>query len=203
MNNKQIIEMAAMLLLTANGQTTTLDIKNHIRNSFPNIRIFQEEVSDHMLTWQDSGIFPDLQYKLVTTNGHQHRVYYLASAMISQTVVNPNQQLVAKSVSHTFSQPQYSSITSQPKYIINYNGIVYYDFTKDYLQKKIDAEKLPFRYSKSKDEFQNLELLNIHHLMNIYNKELNECTNSAERIAFFKGVVALTFTLRHSEIMAL
>jgi hypothetical protein len=171
MNNKQIIEMTAMLLLTANGETTTLDIKNHIRNSFPSIRIYQEEVSDHMLTWQDSGIFPDLQFKIVTTNGNQHRVYYLATTSQS---LNPNQQNVThvnllQSTQH-FPSKSYLSITTPTKYGFTYNGRTYHGWDKDELQDKIDAEKLPFRYSKSKDEFQNLELLNIHNLINIYHK---------------------------------
>jgi len=196
----QMIENAALMLIAANGETTTLDIKNFLRQSFPQFPIRQHEVSTYMIDLEQSASVPNLKFTTKRTNGIEHRVYYIDQIKTPNPIQTVNNQPNKPLGQGLFAQI-ISLQTKVKQYQITYNGknLVADKIT---LQTEIETYNLPFRYSKSKDEFQNLEEINIWHLVSIFNKDLAACSSKNEQMAFMQSIVAQTLVLRYSEVMA-
>jgi hypothetical protein len=68
-------------LITHNGHTTTLDVKNHLRRLYPNEKWYQDDISDVIDEIYTAKSIPNLVYTQVQDGTHTYRKYSIPNSI--------------------------------------------------------------------------------------------------------------------------
>lgn len=85
-NKKQLIENTLLRLISSNGSTTTLDIKQDLRISVPLDSWYQDDISDVVDEIFSANKIPNLVFKNVSVNGFNFREYFIEQKTTEQKV---------------------------------------------------------------------------------------------------------------------
>lgn len=119
-SQKLLLRMAAAFLIKKNGSTTTLEIKDSLRERFPKMSWTQDQVSQEMQEIYDNNEFKDLQFE----DTGEFRVYHLGLPTLSRkdqidpnVVLNSNPQQVNASgnTGNTQGWSPSQTVTKVPK----------------------------------------------------------------------------------------